>query len=998
MTTHKGRNYWSAGVKRTALSLALTACFAGGVQAQSNTSGSVFGTAASGDTITVVNTQTGLSRTVTANADGTYRVSALPAGDYKVTRSSAAGESSERTTRVNTGAGANVSFVTAAASSETSNLDAVTVIGASAVNPIDVSSVESVTILTEAQIDRIPVPRSVTNVALLAPGTVRGDGRFGNLASFGGSSVAENVYYINGFNVTNIVNGLAFSELPFEAIQEQQIKTGGYGAEFGRSLGGVINITTKQGTNEWKAGANVFYSPDSLASGTPLAYDPERDGSYRIVDTDSKKDSVVYNVYGGGPLIKDRLFFFGLFQGTKEDEILNYAAGHDSSTLDSPQGLVKLDWYISDNHRLELTAFRDKEVTDGITYSRADGDFTIGGGTRTGTFRTETGGDNYIGRWTGYITENLTLSALYGKGKYSRGEVNSNAADCPVVIDVRSSGTPPLGASGCWVGTGVVGIPDAGDERTAWRFDGEWVLGDHTVRFGLDDETFETVDGSEYSGAGYWRYLNASPGARLANGAIVPDGVTEVVRFRYFGNGGNFETQNSAWYLEDTWQITDTLNLYGGIRNESFKNLNSNGGAFVDIKDTWAPRLGFSWDVNGDSTFKVFGNAGRYYIPVYSNTNVRLAGAELDYQEFYTFSAIDPVTGVPTLGTEIGTRSYTSSGEVPDPRAVVDNDLDPMYQDEYIAGIQFQLAPNWTAGVRAIYRELKSGMDDICSGDGAEAWALQNGYSEDQAGAIAEALSHCFLTNPGQNLSANVDLDGTGELSVVNIPATAIGIPEAKRKYSALEFMLEKAWDNKWFMSASYTFAKSKGNTEGYVKSDNGQGDAGITQDFDYPGLMDGSYGYLPNDRRHSFKLFGAYALTDELRIGANLLVQSGRPVNCFGIYPADGPDQHASGYGVASFYCGANGSYDYANSLHPRGTSGRVPWVRTLDLQLAYEPQWAPGLNFRIDVNNVLDSDDYYRVQDNWDAGAGEKIYDYKNPRGFVAPRSVMFSIGYDF
>jgi hypothetical protein len=73
---------------------------------------------------------------------------------------------------------------------------------------------------------RSRVARDTTSVALLAPGTVRGDGAFGNLASFGGSSVAENQYYINGFNVTNSFRSLNFSKVPFEGIAEQQVKTG----------------------------------------------------------------------------------------------------------------------------------------------------------------------------------------------------------------------------------------------------------------------------------------------------------------------------------------------------------------------------------------------------------------------------------------------------------------------------------------------------------------------------------------------------------------------------------------------------------------------------------------------------------------------------------------------------------------------------------------------------------------------------------------------------
>ena len=983
-------NYFAKGLKRSALTVALGLCFVGGVQAQTNTAGAVTGQASTGDTISITNPATGFSRTITVDSSGTYRFSQLPTGQYQVSRNGGAA----RTVNVSVGGAANVDFVT---SSGATTLDTVTVVGTGAVNPIDVSSVESTTILTEAQIDRLPVSRDATNVALLAPGTVRGDSRFGNLASFGGASVAENVYYVNGFNVTNIVTGTAFSQLPFEALSEQQVKTGGYGAEFGRSLGGAINMITKRGTNDWKFGGNVIWSPGSLDSGDRFVYDPDANGSY-TVERGAETDSLVYNLYAGGPIIKDRLFFFGLYQGEKTEVDDRYQGGSSYAERKSPQGLIKLDWAITDNHSLEFTAFRDRRETNTTLYQRAPGDTTIGGGTLLGSAQNISGGDNYILKWTGYLTDNFTLSAMVGRGEYSRGNSDTNAANCPLVIDVRSTAVVlPRPVTGCWAST-TIGDPNAGDVRKAWRVDGEWALGDHLLRFGVDREQFDTVDGSVYSGNGYWRYLNTAGGRTLPNGGVVPTGVTEVVRFRYFKNGGNFVTKNQAWYIEDTWNVTDNFIAYLGVRNESFENLNSNGGTFIDVKNTWAPRLGFSWDVNGDSTFKVFGNAGRYYIPVYANTNVRLAGAELDYQEFYQFSAIDPVTGVPTLGAQIGTRFVTSEGVVPDARTVVDNNISPLYQDEYILGMQMQLSERWSLGLRGITRDLKSGMDDVCNYNEPYAWAIENGYSEDEADAIGSAVNHCFLTNPGNDLSLNVDLGGA-DLTTVVIPGEALGFPKAKRSYKALEVFVERAWDDKWFLQGSYTWAKSIGNTEGYVKSDNGQDDAGITQDFDYPGLTDGAYGYLPNDRRHSLKVFGAYQLTEEFRVGANLLVQSGRPVNCFGVYPADGPDAGgASRYGVASFYCGTNVADAYPSTLVPRGTAGRVGWVHTLDMNLTYEPKWAKGLQFQANVFNLLDSDDYYRVQDNFETEGRTPSTSYLHPRGFVRPRSVQFKVQYDF
>ena len=81
--------------------------------------------------------------------------------------------------------------------------------------------------------------------------------------------------------------------------------------------------------------------------------------------------------------------------------------------------------------------------------------------------------------------------------------------------------------------------------------------------------------------------------------------------------------QAEGAHIEDRWQITDNILLSLGLRNDGFTNYNSNGEAYVEQKNNWAPRLGFSWDVNGDSTFKVFGNMGRYHLALPNNVSVR---------------------------------------------------------------------------------------------------------------------------------------------------------------------------------------------------------------------------------------------------------------------------------------------------------------------------------------------------------------------------------------
>ena len=498
------------GLKRSALTVALGLCFVGGVQAQSNTSGAITGQAASGDSVTITNPSTGFSRTITAGADGSYRFSALPTGQYTVTRN---GEGA-RTVTVNVGTSSTVDFVSA--SGDATTLDTITVVGTGAINPIDVSSVESTTILTAEQINKIPVARDTTSVALLAPGTVRGDAAFGNLASFGGASVAENQYYVNGFNITNTFRNLNFAAIPFEAIAEQQVKTGGYGAEFGRSLGGVVNQITKRGTNEFHAGGNIYYEPESLRGEVKNTYHSNpltsEFGTLRQDNSQDSFESIRANVWASGALIQDRLFAYGLVSYGKEDTETWGTVFSDSNTTAekkfSPNWLLKLDWNISDDHILEFTAFSDESEQTFNNYSNV-----VQFPDNTGVFErtgfdgntvVETGGENYILKYTGYLTDSFTLSALAGRSEYSRstyvlGPDGTKAFydgtftvptpgvapndGCSVLVDGRlSRRIADTGLySGCAISNGDLEDINSGDEREQFRIDAEWQLGDHLL-------------------------------------------------------------------------------------------------------------------------------------------------------------------------------------------------------------------------------------------------------------------------------------------------------------------------------------------------------------------------------------------------------------------------------------------------------------------------------------------------------------------------------------
>ena len=255
-------NYLANGLKRSALTVALGLCFAGGVQAQSTTGG-IYGTVPAGSSVTISNTS-GLTRTVTADANGRYNASSLPIGSYTVTSGS-----NKRDIVVTVGSNTNVSF-----GGSTTTLDTVTVTG-STVSPIDVATVSTSTVLTSAQLSRLPLARTAEAVAMLAPGAVQGNAyQFGSNhggvpISFGGASVGENAYYMNGYYAGTPTTNVGGYSLPYGSIDQQETYTGGYSAKYGRSDGGVISQIGKSGTNEWHFGGQVVYVPEDLREDVP---------------------------------------------------------------------------------------------------------------------------------------------------------------------------------------------------------------------------------------------------------------------------------------------------------------------------------------------------------------------------------------------------------------------------------------------------------------------------------------------------------------------------------------------------------------------------------------------------------------------------------------------------------------------------------------------------------------------------------------------------------
>lgn len=985
----------SSALKRSALAAMLGLCLSQMPAMAQSTAGDIVGSATyvSGAQVQIKNLNSGVSRTVALGTDGRFRIPSLPTGAYEV--SLVEGGSTVSTLQVTVVAGQTVQ----ANFSDAKSLDTLVVKAPMVVNGIDTSSVESRTTFTAEQLNELPVPRDVSSVARLTPGTTQGSGYFGNLNSFGGASVAENSYYVNGMNVTNSYDYLSFSEVPWQAIDQLDVQTGGYGAEYGFSTGGVTSVNIKRGTNEWHGGVSIDSSPDALRAHLDDQY--FSDGNLYRALSKNKTNQNVYTVWEGGPLIQDKLFIFVL--GSLDRKTGSSWSGRSGSNLSSstmydydttkPYKLVKLDWYLNDANHLEFTGFDNSSRTTEDYYNVGYDGNSAYKRKYNGQLVSKSGGPTTIFKWTSNLTDDLTMSAQYGRMKSKSeqytvspdgtvttydGDVNSSGSGCPRVgYSTRYTGA----ANSCYI-SGTLGVSNGYSRRDDYRLDFDWTLGDHELKFGYDYNDVNTKDGESYSGGHYYYYYND----------------TYVYDYVY-KTGGKVEVKQNSWYIQDKWRITDNFLLSMGIRNDSFKNYNTSGQVFVQQDNIWQPRLGFSWDVNGDSRSRLYGNLGRYALPIAANVALRAASSSYYTYTLNTYTGVSS-NGTPTGLTQVGDTEVVNgeNGSTPNAKSVTSKNLKPYTQDEAILGYQYtlnggyDLLDGWVLGIKATYRKIHNAIDDTCSASSLYNAASTAGYdvsSWEDEWTTPSGIAGCWLYNPGSSSTISTDVDGDGNAETVTMSASSLG-SKARRTYKAVTLSAEKGTD-KWYGNFSYTWSKSQGNYEGLVKSNNGQSDTGTTSDFDFAEIMNGSYGYLANDRRHQIKLYGGYKFTPEWQVGLNVAIQSGAPISCYG-----------GGYGTDGTQYGYGGAWHYCNGeVSEQGTSGRTPWTFTFSPNLVYKPALVKGLTTQLTALNVFNNIKPLQVYQTYEntSSAGTSYYQYyKLGQYYTAPRTVSLQVMYEW
>lgn len=990
MTFHTVKNL-TPSVLAAAMALALSAS---PVLAQDNTTGSLKGTISSQSgaeladvVITLRHLKQGFSRTVQTNSKGEYVLRALPVGDYSISVTQNGKPVIDGET-ISISLGQAVTYAPVLSSSD--SIEKIAVMG-SRVQRIDVSDSTAGLTFDDATLEQMPVNTGFENIALLTPGVARSS-EF-KASSFGGASAAENGYFLNGMNISALRTGIGSIDLPWEAIAQTQVKTGGISAEYDRFIGGVVNAVSKTGGNDSRFGAELRYDPAALHSAHSTVYNPG--GSISINNKDFEAEFYEANVWASGALIEDKLFVYALFNPRKfQSQYANSAATvFTEYEKDDSRWFVNMDWYISDDHVVTFTALDNSAK---LRYDNFNWDQQDGKGNASGVTKSTTGGTMYSARYQGFITDDFSVSATLGRLEDSADTIPTNRL--PGIWDyVNLNGQ----RYGNWTTSNLI---SESYQRDQFRLDFTYLLADHTLQFGLDSEKL-SVDYLEYQNGvadarGWWEYRTY-----VAIPRIDLDAGTYVMR-RQRDTGGKTEVNSLAFYLQDSWQINDNLVLNAGLRYSSFENTATTGENYVELDDQLAPRLQLIWDPSGTGDSKLFATFGRYFQPVSANMNIKQASGQRDVYNYYLPDQLNSdgslvlgADGAPSHGALVATN-VVQSGAVDVERIAADN-LGPMYSDEFTLGYETQFNDRVKGGVRFVYRNLKQSIEDSDLGPVVAQWLEQNNVANN-----ANEYYFYTLINPGNDVTFHYDFDLDGVKETVALSAEDLRLPKPERKYLAWEFTLDgKPTDDLqlWF---SYVWSHNWGMTEGLVRTDNGQADPGWTTSYDYADLMDHAAGNLPNDHRHAFKLSGVYDISDNWALGFVARATSGAPLNKFSIHPT-GVDTCAEpslwADWCASQWYDESSFYDWDGTPAPRGSAGRLDWLYEFDLSLTYRRELGDGdLSVKATVFNLFNFDTPLSVNEVAQITQTDNSFaanpDWNTATGLQSNRTVSLVVRYQF
>ena len=586
-------------VATLALSAALLVALHASALAQGRQTGTVRGSVVDaqglvlpGVTVTVRSAALQGLRTTVTDINGNYQILALPPGAYDVVFELSGFADINEMATVSLGGDVGVN----AAMAPAGVVETVQVVG---VVPTPIETTVASSNITADEVNALPTSRTPWRIAELQPGLTDNTPNGGQL-TINGAFAYDNIFLVDGVDINDNLFGTANALYVSDAIQETQVLTSGISAEYGRFSGGVINVITRSGGNDFSGSYRLNMDKPSWTSVTPFERESgtdEREGDLG--------DNLAHEITFGGPLVRDRLWYFysGWFTAQEETDTFADTGIGFNSTSDEKRNQIKLTATLAPGHTLSGSYLNRSQASMDPSFSWSITPSTISTGRRPQ--------DLLVTTYRGSLTNAVFAEVQYSQKRHGfrdSGGTSTDIFDSPMLtrrLTRAQYNAPYFDATD----------PEDRNNRqitgsVTW-FASTPTIGSHSLKAGFERFTTTRTGGNSQSSTGYdirTDYAVGPDGSPLidADQQLTPvftPGVSWLVSW-VATRGARIDIHTTSFFVNDEWALDEHFSFNLGVRGEVIDSEATGGITTVDTSSV-VPRLAMAYDPLGDGRFTI---------------------------------------------------------------------------------------------------------------------------------------------------------------------------------------------------------------------------------------------------------------------------------------------------------------------------------------------------------------------------------------------------------